>query len=178
MKPVFNMKIRTKKRIKKILYGKGGYSLTELLVATIIMLLASSVMVTGIAAASKSFREQMSDSKSNLLFLTLRDTIDYELMYTSGSFNYSGVSQTGDEKTYEVSTFYSPTFCMKNTKTGFISINEAGEIADRGYIVLGENTDDSVSGKYIVSKALYTYGASASVSEFKYIARENNPSYF
>ena len=109
-----------------------------------------------------------------LLFSTLRETIDYELTYTSGDVVYS----SSNSNVYTIKSFYSPTFCQKDTTTGFYAVDDNGNLSDTGYIVLGEATSDSVKGKYIASTALYTYDTLAKVSDFKYVDRTDEFDYF
>ncbi len=170
-------------KIRGKLARSGGFSFTELLAATIILLIAAEGMAQGISFASHNFRSQMKNSESRILFSTLRETINYELSQignekAGGKLKYSGVS--GNR--YTISDFHSVSFALEGTKinTSFAAIDASGNVVESGggYVALGEIKADKFSGKKIASEAVYTYGCTARVDDFVYVENTETPSYF
>ena len=63
-------KIKLKNRIRKLLSDKRGFSLGELLAATVILLLASQVMTQGMAFATRMYNESLTRSHAKQLCST------------------------------------------------------------------------------------------------------------
>ncbi len=174
----FLNKIRRKARQSR------GFSITELLAATIILLLAAEGMAQGISFASRNYKIQLRNSESRVLFSTLRDTINYELSQIGN--NDAGGSEmsysSSDGGRYTISDFESATFALDggNITTAFASIDETGKAVDGGgYVALGEvKSDGTFYGKEIASEAIYTYGITARVENFVYVLNTDTPSYF
>lgn len=165
------------KRIKKKLQSAGGFSLTEMLVATIILLIAAQGMTDGISFASSQYTKQMRNSQSRILCSTLENTINYEFAHTD-KIVYSNKSGSG---TYAVSKFFSPTFCIRDSYSQFVAIDDSGKpvASGIGYLVLGyQPSEGTYDGYPIASESLYTYGIKASVDNVVYVERDNAPSYF
>ena len=76
-------KIKLKNRIRKLLSDKRGFSLGELLAATVILLLASQVMTQGMAFATRMYKESLTRSHAKQLCSTLTNVIEKELRYTT-----------------------------------------------------------------------------------------------
>ena len=72
-------KIKLKNRIRKLLSDKRGFSLGELLAATVILLLASQVMTQGMAFATRMYNESLTRSHAKQLCSTLTNVIEKEL---------------------------------------------------------------------------------------------------
>ncbi len=164
-----------KNKTKKLLSEKRGFTMVELLAATVIFLLSSAVLVTGMASAEKHFNRELQSSESSILFSTLKDTIDYELSHTS-RITYN--NKSGDK--YTVDTFFSRSFAVSNADSGFCMLDTSGKVSTsgRGYIALGEEKSGNFNGNKIVSDSLYTYGVTAAVSDFYYVNHTDVPSYF
>lgn len=69
-------KIKLKNRIRKLLSDKRGFSLGELLAATVILLLASQVMTQGMAFATRMYKESLTRSHAKQLCSTLTNVIE------------------------------------------------------------------------------------------------------
>ena len=105
-------KIKLKNRIRKLLSDKRGFSLGELLAATVI-LLASQVMTQGMAFATRMYKESLTRSHAKQLCSTLTNVIEKELRYTT-SVN------KGNDGT--VLKYFSPTY--GKTESAFAAIDE------------------------------------------------------
>ena len=70
-------------RIRKKLSGTRGFSLGELLAATLILLLASQVLTQGMAFSARMYNESLTKSHARQLCSTLTNVIETELRYTT-----------------------------------------------------------------------------------------------
>ena len=136
-------KIKLKNRIRKLLSDKRGFSLGELLAATVILLLASQVMTQGMAFATRMYKESLTRSHAKQLCSTLTNVIEKELRYTT-SVN------KGNDGT--VLKYFSPTY--GKTESAFAAIDEnenkidgtaggrnSGSINCRGWFPILAETD-------------------------------------
>lgn len=106
-------KSRLTNLIRKKLSDKRGFSLGELLAATVILLLASQVMTQGMAFATRMYNESLTRSHAKQLCSTLTNVIEKELRYTT-SVN------TDSDGT--VLKYFSPTY--GKTESAFAAIDE------------------------------------------------------
>lgn len=106
-------KSRLTNLIRKKLSDKRGFSLGELLAATVILLLASQVMTQGMAFATRMYNESLTRSHAKQLCSTLTNVIEKELRYTT-SVN------KGNDGT--VLKYFSPTY--GKTESAFAAIDE------------------------------------------------------
>lgn len=106
-------KSRLTNLIRKKLSDKRGFSLGELLAATVILLLASQVMTQGMAFATRMYKESLTRSHAKQLCSTLTNVIEKELRYTT-SVN------KGNDGT--VLKYFSPTY--GKTESAFAAIDE------------------------------------------------------
>ena len=106
-------KSRLTNLIRKKLSDKRGFSLGELLAATVILLLASQVMTQGMAFATRMYKESLTRSHAKQLCSTLTNVIEKELRYTT-SVN------TDSDGT--VLKYFSPTY--GKTESAFAAIDE------------------------------------------------------
>lgn len=106
-------KSRLTNLIRKKLSDKRGFSLGELLAATVILLLASQVMTQGMAFATRMYKESLTRSHAKQLCSTLTNVIEKELRYTT-SVN------KGSDGT--VLKYFSPTY--GKTESAFAAIDE------------------------------------------------------
>ena len=74
----------------KKLRNEGGYTLSELLVAIIILVLVSSCMTLGINLAGKSLNQTVLNSRAEALAETLEELISDELRYAEDVVNSGG----------------------------------------------------------------------------------------
>ena len=164
--------------IKRKLHSVSGFTMTEMLLAVILLLLASEGMAVGIRLSQVSFEKSLRESESKVLLSTLESTIDYELSYT-GTVEYSGtadVSVDGStEKVYSVSKFYSPTYHIRNDLTTFAAVDENGvkKTKGGGYIMLGATDtgtalDNPFNGKKLIAEAAYTGELRARIDDLSY----------
>ncbi|MBQ9633223.1 MAG: prepilin-type N-terminal cleavage/methylation domain-containing protein, partial [Lachnospiraceae bacterium] len=69
------------KKIKQRLKSRGGFSLVELLLTTIILLLAASIVARGVPAANLVYRETVDKANAQVLLSTamtvLRDDVGF-----------------------------------------------------------------------------------------------------
>ena len=114
------------KRLKQKLRTRCGFSLGELLAATLILLLASQVLAEGIAFGARTYRESLTRSHGKQLCSTLTAAIETELRYTTGI--------TYDENNGNLLTYFSPTYGQ--TESSFLTIDENDQISDQGEIAI------------------------------------------
>lgn len=168
------MRITAKKRIwnkiRKKLSGRQGFSLGELLAATIILLLASQVMAQGIAFGARMYNQSLTRSHAKQLCSTLTNVIETELRYTTAiSTDVAG----------ELNSYFSPTYGQ--TYSNFGAIDEKGKeitsVTQGGEIAIKISTDDNkVIWQRLISSASYSsYGLKARVTSVK---KENGKNLF
>lgn len=152
-------------------FNNKGMTLSEMLVATIIMLLVSVGLSTGVALANKEFISSIKQSEAQELYSTLSTIISNELRYTSEI--YSSDNKTQDEIT--VSGFYSMTYSPsdKNTNPYLLILTKDGSTtsSDFGQLAIGQGTNYNrvlnsasypnnlgvrITVKYNQTKALFT----------------------
>ena len=75
--------MRIKKVLKSKLHSKNGMTIGELLVAVLILLLATGLLVGGVSFAARNFEKSFSKSQANVLQSTLKEAINGELRYTT-----------------------------------------------------------------------------------------------
>ena len=71
------------KTIKRKIQNKGGFSLTELLVATLIMMLATGLLTQTLSLAIDQFYRQTRESEAQLLCASLMAYLESELAYAA-----------------------------------------------------------------------------------------------
>lgn len=76
-----NKRSRLWNRIKGILRGKKGFTLTELLVATLIMLLATGVLTSTMVLAIRHFFESTQRTEAQFLCASLAEFVEDELSF-------------------------------------------------------------------------------------------------
>lgn len=168
------MRITAKKRIwnkiRKKLSGRQGFSLGELLAATIILLLASQVMAQGIAFGARMYNQSLTRSHAKQLCSTLTNVIETELRYTTAiSTDAAG----------ELNSYFSPTYGQ--TSSNFGAIDEKGKeitsVTQGGEIAIKISTgDNKVIWQRLISSASYSsYGLKARVTSVK---KENGKNLF
>lgn len=138
--------------IKK-LKSNQGMTMVELLCATMILLLVSAGMVSGIQLAQRQYFKSMRDSDAQVLFSTIESILTNELRYTT-QVHYS-------EETNLVETFYSVTYAVKNHETALVALDGEGNLAEFGELALGyDNEFNRILGTASYPRGL---GASAKV---------------
>ena len=154
-------------RIRSKLSDKRGFSLGELLAATVILLLASQVMAQGIGFATRMYNETLSRSHAKQLCSTLTNTIETELRYTT-SISTTGMSADGSS---QLTAYFSPVYGQ--TLSGFLMVDSddnevtgapGGEIAIRV-----TDRENQVVIQRLVSSASYSsYELKAEVQNVTY----------
>ena len=134
--------------IKRKLSGSRGTTLVEMLVTTIILLLASSAMVAGVTFASRSFEKVFSQSESQMLCSTLKTTISDELYHTKTIY----VDGNDRFRGYFSQKYGKP----PAEQDSFISVDSNDRNAVFGRI--------RVAGHDLISPASYTHNIRAAVS--------------
>lgn len=160
-------KRRLLNRIRSKLSDKRGFSLGELLAATVILLLASQVMAQGIGFATRMYNETLSRSHAKQLCSTLTNTIETELRYTT-SISTTGMSADGSS---QLTAYFSPVYGQ--TLSGFLMVDSddnevtgapGGEIAIRV-----TDRENQVVIQRLVSSASYSsYELKAEVQNVTY----------
>ena len=142
-------KSRLTNLIRKKLSDKRGFSLGELLAATVILLLASQVMTQGMAFATRMYNESLTRSHAKQLCSTLTNVIEKELRYTT-SVN------TDSDGT--VLKYFSPTY--GKTESAFAAIDENENKIDGtagGEIAVQLTAEDgSLYWQKLISSASYS----------------------
>lgn len=142
-------KSRLTNLIRKKLSDKRGFSLGELLAATVILLLASQVMTQGMAFATRMYKESLTRSHAKQLCSTLTNVIEKELRYTT-SVN------TDSDGT--VLKYFSPTY--GKTESAFAAIDENENKIDGtagGEIAVQLTAEDgSLYWQKLISSASYS----------------------
>ena len=160
MKHTARKRISEKKR-KKLL-GRRGFSLGELLVATIIILLASQVMTQGMAFAVRMYNESLTRSHGKQLCSTLTNIIEKELRYTT---------KITIDSSNRVTKYFSPVY--GKTQSSFAVIDDKGNLAagTTGGEIGVQITNDE--GNLVWQKLL----SSASYSSYNLKARVESVTY-
>lgn len=155
-------------RIRAKLSGRQGFSLGELLAATIILLLASQVMAQGIAFATRMYNETLSRSHAKQLCSTLTNSIETELRYaTSASLDTNGI----------LTSYFSIVYGQ--TQSGFVALDENGESVsgttggELAIKVTDKDTNQVIWQRLISSASYSSYDLKAEASNIKY-NEENN----
>ena len=142
-------KSRLTNLIRKKLSDKRGFSLGELLAATVILLLASQVMTQGMAFATRMYNESLTRSHAKQLCSTLTNVIEKELRYTTS------VNADSDGT---VLKYFSPTY--GKTESAFAAIDENENKIDRtagGEIAVQLTAEDgSLYWQKLISSASYS----------------------
>lgn len=160
------------KKIRKKLSGNRGFSLGELLAATIILLLASQVLAQGIAFAVRMYNETLTRSHGKQLCSTLTNTIETELRYTTS---------IKTDSTGKVQSYFSPVYGQ--TKSSFVAIDESGNPVagtDSGELAIQiTNQKDKVVWQKLLSSASYSsYSLKARVDSVTYTSDSGNTGVF
>ena len=152
------------REIKKKLSGHRGFSLGELLAATIILLLASQVMAEGVTFAVRMYNETLTRSHGKPLCSTLTNSIETELRYAT--------SITYDENTGKLLTYFSPAYGQ--SKSGFLSIDSDDNEQDSGEIAIKATEDGRTVYRRLLSGASYSsFELKAKVENVTYNEADN-----
>lgn len=152
------------RKIKKKLSGHRGFSLGELLAATIILLLASQVMAEGVTFAVRMYNETLTRSHGKQLCSTLTNSIETELRYAT--------SITYDENTGKLLTYFSPVYGQ--SKSGFLSIDSDDNEQDSGEIAIKATEDGRTVYRRLLSGASYSsFELKAKVENVTYNKADN-----
>lgn len=142
-------KSRLTNLIRKKLSDKRGFSLGELLAATVILLLASQAMTQGMAFATRMYKESLTRSHAKQLCSTLTNVIEKELRYTTS------VNADSDGT---VLKYFSPTY--GKTESAFAAIDENENKIDGtagGEIAVQLTAEDgSLYWQKLISSASYS----------------------
>ncbi|MBQ7161888.1 MAG: hypothetical protein IJR90_09295 [Clostridia bacterium] len=140
------------RRLKEKARDRRGFTLGETMAATVILLLLSGAMATGVALATSQFGKSMVRSESKVLYSTLQNVVKNELANTKtvvlGSSNADG--------SYQVTQFFSQNYAAHDSLSHFVILPEGSEY---GELALGSDTETNK----LLSSSAYTYGLGASV---------------
>ena len=152
-----------KKILRKItekFSDRKGFSLGELLAATLILLLVSQVLAQGVAFAVRMYNESLTRSHSKQLCSSLTAAIETELRYAT--------QITVNNKNGELTSYFSRIYGQ--TTGGFLSINEEDSKVDKGELAI----KTSSGYQRLLSSSTYSsYDLQAKVGSTKYVEAEN-----
>jgi len=136
------------KKLTKKLHSKKGMTVGEVLVAVLIMLLATGLLTGGISFATRNLEKSVTESEAHILQSSLREEVNSELRYTTQVSLDDG----------ELCGYFSQNFGKIEVPSGtkvFKSVDKNGSEVDKGYI--------TVAGNHIISKTSYPQGIKASI---------------
>ncbi|MBQ9545152.1 MAG: hypothetical protein IJV00_08500 [Clostridia bacterium] len=140
------------RRLKAKAKSRRGVSLAEMLIATLLLVLVSGAMVTGVLFASTSFSKSMMRSESKVLYSTLQNVIKNELANTKTVV--LGEAKTDGSR--RVDKFFSQNYASTLDLSSFRVIPSGREY---GELALGSETEVN----RLLSSSAYTYGLGAKV---------------
>lgn len=146
--------------IIKKLRSKKGFSLGELLAATLILLLASQVLARGMEFGVRMYEKSMARSHGKQLCSTLTNTIETELRYTTSI----GVQASGESGGGAVlSSYFSPNY--GKTSSSFSAVDAKDRELESGEAAIKITTkDNQVVWQRLLSSASYSsYGLKAQI---------------
>ena len=153
---------RMKNKIRKKLSGQTGFSLGELLAATLILLLASQVLAQGITFAVRMYNESLTISHGKQLCSTLTNVVETELRYTTSiKIDSSNTLQN----------YFSPTYGQ--TKSSFSVIDSEGNLTNNTSggelaIQITDQNDKPIWQKLISSASYSSYDLKAQIGSVIY----------
>lgn len=156
----FTAKNRIINKIRKKLSNRRGFSLGELLAATLILLLASQVLAQGMAFATRMYNESLTKSHAKQLCSTLTNVIETELRYTT----YVTLNADGSLETY-----FSPVYGQ--TQSSFGAVDEEGKEITSATVggdiaIKVTNKENKDVWQRLISSASYSsYGLKARVTK-------------
>ncbi len=132
-------------RIKKILGGKKGFTFTELLVATLIMLLATGLLTSTLTLAIRHFFRSTQRSEAQFLLGSLAEFVEDELSFSADADDRSDLAWS--KGTHNMGSNIS--FYVRGADGGFTRIDD-GTMGQYGVLVInGDNyKDDTGNPKY------------------------------
>lgn len=141
------------KRIRNKLRSARGFTLTELIAATLIIVLVTGILASGSQLAAREYHRSVMTAESGVLSSTLSSIIQGELSSTSGA-TYS-LSPSGEqvvEQFFAHGRGYGMYYAMD---TDHMELESADGY---GILVLGQKNDegDVTGGMLLVSEKTYT----------------------
>ena len=156
--------MRMMNKIRKKLSTGRGFSLGELLAATIILLLASQVMAEGVTFAVRMYNESLTRSHARQLCSTLTASIETELRYAT--------SITYDESTGVLQTYFSPNYGQ--SQSSFLTIDSDEQETTSGEIAIKATEQDQTVYRRLISESSYSsFGLKAEIDAIRYKRDEN-----
>lgn len=151
-------------RLASRLRSESGFSLVEMLVTTLILVLATACMTVGVSFATRQYRESRVQSEGRTLLSTLRSAVEGELV--------GATTVTLDDDDNVVSFFNSvygdsSLTCVRVDGGRVVPVEDGG----LGELYVGDENGD---GRLLVGSATYSsYGLGARVTELSYDAGDN-----
>ncbi len=148
---IMNKYIGIKKRICGILKSKNGFSLSELLIAVLIMALATATLTSAMILAFRHFYESTQRTEAQFLCASLAEFVEDELLF-------SKVKVTGGDVTWSKGThnmgsdisFYVNTEDGSYVKVDGSTLNQYGKIVITGNNYSGNYYKIASDGSYDV----------------------------
>lgn len=177
MSPILSKKRSHSHRSMKIrkLYNNRGFTIGEMMVATILLLLVSATAALGVGFSTRHYNESKIRSESQMLCATLADIIRTELS------NTRTISlKNGNGTVYDLDSFFSSSYPFNHDdgQTYFHSVSVDLDSAEDpftdvgsgyGELVLGKEVGGKLVGSLLLGSASYTeYDLGARVESIKY----------
>ncbi|MBQ7614288.1 MAG: type II secretion system protein [Butyrivibrio sp.] len=152
-----------RERIKKKLNSKAGFSLTEMLLAVIIMLLVSVIVAAGIPAAREAYENVVLASNAEILLSTTISTLRNEVGSAS-NLDVPGVSPSGGVETGTEIVYYnaargaSSKIFMPSGGTNIKFVryfDQTGTVLEG--VVTNSETEDLISARTATNKLRVTF---------------------
>lgn len=135
--------------MKKKLNEKAGFTLVEMLAATVILILLTMMLGTGLNMTMNSYRKIIAQSEVDLLLSTTMDALADDLRFAQDVEEFD---DTDDHVSYVPFTYVSDSF------KGKIHLELDGETGQ----IMARNTDlefgDTIDGKIFLSTGAYGVG--------------------
>ncbi len=129
-----------KKRIRKICSSEGGFSLTELLIATLIMVLATAALTSALLLAYRHFYKSAQRTEAQFLCASLAEFVEDELTFSK--VTVSGGDLSWSKGTHNMGSNIK--FYVNTEGGGYVEI-DGSTLNEYGKIVI---TGDNYSGNY------------------------------
>ena len=143
-------------RIRKKISGKQGFSFSEMLIATLIILLVTGILTATVALASDHFQKSMRSSESKVLASTLKTIFISELAYTT---------EVRTDGSGNVTEFQSQNYSIEGAISSVgVSDPDAG-----GYgKIIFYNANDTEESLKVLGDGSYPNGIGAKVTSLTY----------
>lgn len=134
------------KRLKRRLSSRGGFTLAELLIVILILLLVTGIVVEGIPLATRAYNRIVYSANAQVLLATASTVLRDELGTAVGD-----AKESADKKTIEYRSARTGAYNRISQSDGMIMIKEYSE-----YTSSGENTTRPLVSQTATESKLYS----------------------